>query len=55
MSPLKAADDATMWPAGSRSAARGLEPTGRAKVQNSSNFTGSTRLPSSTWPLSSVV
>ena len=34
---------------------QGLGPTGRVKVQNSSNFTGSARLPSTTWPLSSVV
>jgi non-homologous end joining protein Ku len=43
---------AACWIALSR---QGLGPTGRAKVQNSSNFTGSTRLPSSTWPPSSVV
>lgn len=31
-------------------------PTGRVKVQNSSNFTGSVRFPSTSWvPLSSVV
>jgi hypothetical protein len=29
---------------------QGLGPTGRAKVQYSSNFTGSLRLPSTTWP-----
>src|SRR6266545_2270767 len=44
---------ADCWIAESR---QGLGPTGRTKVQNSSNFTGSVGLPSSTCvPASSVV